>query len=174
MEAEMGGWGPGQRCGGAGRGGIPARRGRAQRDPAQGGRCGRASRRDGAEGTHGAGLGAGRGALACLGSSATGSRRQAAGRAGSGPVGPRQGRRPPVMGTGRGGAARAATRAAGGLGKGRSRAPPVEGPGGGGRQQGGRRPERDARRGSSPAAEGGREKKIWLWYQVGMETLTLE
>jgi hypothetical protein len=78
------------------------------------------------------------------------------------------------MGAGRGGAARDATRAAGGLGKGRSRAPPVEGPGGGGRQQGGRRPERDARRGSSPAAEGGREKKIWLWYQVGMETLTLE
>jgi hypothetical protein len=88
------------------------------------------------------------------------------------------------MGAGRGGAARAATRAAGGLGKGRSRAPPVEGPGGGGsreadgrrRQQGDRRPERDARRGSSPAAEGGREerKNNWLRYQVGMETLTLE
>jgi hypothetical protein len=76
------------------------------------------------------------------------------------------------MGAGRGGAARAATRAAGDLGKGRSRAPPVEGPGGGGSR------EADGQRGT-PGGGAARRlrvggKKYWLWYQVGMETLTLE
>jgi hypothetical protein len=136
----------GQRCGGAGRGGIPARRGWAQRDPAQGGRGDPAGRsrtwgRDRQRGRAAAGrLGAARDreaeepALVRLRASGEGGSAAAAREEGEGAVSGDRARalRHRGRGRGRGRCARTAgeTRHHQGcrlLGKGRSHAPPVEG-----------------------------------------------
>jgi hypothetical protein len=165
----------GQRCGGAGRGGIPARRGRAQRDPAQGGRGdptgrslrqGVATRRGRGHARRGSGRRSRRAGVLGVGSTswserdgvtaASGwARRERLGRAAAGASA--------SGGDGRRARGRCSRRHQGRRRLGEGEEPRAAGGRAGRRrQQGGRRPERDARRGSSPAAEGGREKILAL------------